>query len=176
VLTGLGLALAAGLIYLLIDVATGGQWTVSIIRANINAFDLNQAVSFYKQWAGLHLLILVVALARLVYETYPGRLTIYGVWFAAALINGVLSGKFGAGESYFVTATAAACALSGLALARLWAGRRVGRERPLRRWGAGLLAAALPGADAADAAPADHRPGVWPGGAAAGRGERERLL
>lgn len=121
VLTGAGLALAAGALYLAIDVATAGQWTVSIIRANINAFDLNQAVSFYRQWFGLHLLIVVVALARLVYETYPGRLTVYGVWFAAALINGVLSGKFGAGESYFVTATAAAGALSGLALARLWA-------------------------------------------------------
>ncbi|MCC7360222.1 MAG: hypothetical protein IT317_12130 [Anaerolineales bacterium] len=121
VFTGLGLALIAGALYGLIDLATDGQWTVSIIRANLNAFDLAQAVSFYKQWLGLHLLLAGVALARLVYETYPGRLSIYAVWFAAALINGLLSGKFGAGESYFVTATAAACALSGVALGRLWA-------------------------------------------------------
>lgn len=142
VLTGGGLALTAGLLYLLIDLATAGQWTVSVIRANINAFDLAQAVSFYKQWAGLHLLIAAVALGRLVYETYPGRLTIYGVWFAAALANGVLSGKFGAGESYFVTATAAACALAGLALARLWAKAPAWKDKA--RYAAVALAVLVP--------------------------------
>ena len=131
VITGAVLALLAAALYGLIDLATGGQWTISIIRANINAFDLAQAISFYKQWLGLHLLLAAVALARLAYETWPGRLSIYAVWFAAALINGLLSGKFGAGESYFVTATAAACALSGIALGRLWAAapRWSGRAR-----------------------------------------------
>jgi hypothetical protein len=119
-LAGAGLAGAAGLIYLALDLATGGQWTISIIRANINAFDLDQALAFYRQWSELHLFIAAVAVARLVYEVYLGRLTAYGVWFAFALANGVLSGKFGAGESYFVTTTAAACVLSGVALARLW--------------------------------------------------------
>jgi hypothetical protein len=41
------------------------------------------------------------------------------VWFAFALANGALSGKFGAGESYFVTTTVAACLLAGLALAKI---------------------------------------------------------
>jgi len=141
-LTGAGLALAAGALYVFIDRATGGQWTVSIIRANINAFDFNQAISFYRQWFGLHLLIVVGALARLLYEAYPGRLTIYGVWFGAALVNGVLSGKFGAGESYFVTATAAACALAGLALGRLWA--RAPQWRGKLKWAAVALAVLTP--------------------------------
>lgn len=119
-LAGAGLAGVAGGLFLLLNALTHGQWYLSIIRANINAFDVGQAVSFYRQWTALHLLIAAVAAARLIYEIYVGRLSAYGVWFAAALANGVLSGKFGAGESYFVTTTAAACALSGVALGRLW--------------------------------------------------------
>jgi len=93
-------------------------------------------------------MIAAVAMVRLVYEIYPGRLSAYGVWFALALANGALSGKFGAGESYFVTATAAACALSGIALARLAA--RVPAwllTFSQKRWAlpaAGALLAAIP--------------------------------
>jgi len=120
VLTGIGLTLVAGGIFLWINLATEGWWYTSIIRANINAYDAGQAVSLYQQWASLHLVIATVAAARLVYEIYFTRLSAYAVWFAFAAANGALSGKFGAGEAYFVTATAAACVFSGVALARLW--------------------------------------------------------
>jgi hypothetical protein len=119
-LAGAGLAAVAGGLFAWINLATHGEWYTSIIRANINAFDLGQALGLYRQWTELHLVLAAVAAARLVYETYVTRLSAYGVWFAAALANGVLSGKFGAGESYFVTATAAACLLSGVAFGRLW--------------------------------------------------------
>ncbi|MEP7357699.1 MAG: hypothetical protein ABI847_10700, partial [Anaerolineales bacterium] len=147
-LAGAGLALAAGALFALINLATHGYWYLSIIRANINAFDAAQALIFFRQWTELHRLIAAVAVVRLLYEIYPGRLSAYGVWFALALANGALSGKFGAGESYFVTATAAACALSGIALARLlarlpgWLNASRGR-----RWApaaAGALLAAIP--------------------------------
>jgi 4-amino-4-deoxy-L-arabinose transferase-like glycosyltransferase len=120
-LAGLGLALVAGALFWLINHATGGYWYLSIIRANINSFDWAQALQLYRQWTELHLLIVAVAGVSLVYEIYLGRLSAYGLWFALAVADAALSGKFGAGESYFVTATAAACALSGIALARLWA-------------------------------------------------------
>ncbi|MCC6191977.1 MAG: hypothetical protein IT318_23350 [Anaerolineales bacterium] len=161
ILSGAGLAAAAGLLYLGIDLATGGQWTISIIRANLNAFDPNQALAFYRQWMQLHLFSVVVAVARLAYEIYLGRLTVYGVWFAAALANGVLSGKFGAGESYFVTTTAAACALAGVALARLW-------EQAPRRWqrqgarASAVLAIAIPALYLAQARLNLHLPTTGP--------------
>lgn len=120
ILSGLILASVAGGLFVWINFATQGWWYVSIIRANINAFDWGQALSFYKQWASLHFIIALVAVGRLVYEIYFTRLSAYGVWFALALMNGALSGKFGAGESYFVTTTAAACGLGGLALAKAW--------------------------------------------------------
>lgn len=120
VLAGLALAAVAGGLFWWINTATEGWWYVSIIQANINAFDWGQTISFYRQWTSLHLIIAIVAAGWLVYEIYFTRLSAYGVWFALALANGALSGKFGAGESYFVTTTAAACVLSGLALAKLW--------------------------------------------------------
>ena len=130
-LAGAGLALVAGVLFWMINRATGGYWYLSIIRANINAFDVAQARVFYQQWSGLHWFIAAVAALRLLYEIYVGRLSAYAIWFALALADAALSGKFGAGESYFVTATAAACALSGIALARLLA-RAPAWDRPGR--------------------------------------------
>jgi hypothetical protein len=146
--TAAGLALLAGALFTLINIATHGYWYLSIIRANINVFNTAQALIYFRQWTELHRLIAAVAAIRLLYEIYPGRLSAYGVWFALALANGALSGKFGAGESYFVTATAAACALSGIALARLvanMAGRL--RANPTNRVAlpaAGILLAGIP--------------------------------
>jgi hypothetical protein len=64
---------------------------------------------------------------------------VYAVWFVFAFANSVLSGKFGSGESYFVTATAAACVVSGIAVAAVW--RRSTGWAP--RW-ATALALAIP--------------------------------
>lgn len=136
VLAGLGLSAVAGAAFLLINWATQGWWFISIIRANINAFDWAQAVSLYRQWISLHALIALAAAARLIYEIYFSRLSAYAVWFALAVGNGILAGKFGAGESYFVTATAATCILSGIALARWW-------ERAQRGQRAWAIAVAL---------------------------------
>lgn len=118
---------------------TSSWWFISLIRANVNQYDFNQALSFYRQWGELHRIIAGLALGRLVYEIYWARLSAYAWWFALALATGVLTGKFGAGESYFVTATAAACVLSGIACARLWqwAARRA-------RWGTVLAGVLIP--------------------------------
>jgi hypothetical protein len=138
-LTGLGFALVAGGIFLWINTATAGWWYVSIIRANINQYSFEQALGFYRQWFELHRLIALAALARLLYETYFARLSAYAVWFVFALALGVATGKFGSGESYFVTATAAACVLSGIVAAAAW-------QRSVKwpsRWAA-ALALAIP--------------------------------
>jgi hypothetical protein len=152
-LAGLGLAVVAGAIFLLLNRATSGYWYLSIIRANINAFDWAQASQLYRQWTGLHWLIVAVALARLAYETYVGRLSAYGIWFGLAVADSALSGKFGAGESYFVTATAAVCALSGIALARLWARSRAWHSGEGAQPRYGAAAAALGAATLAVAIP-----------------------
>ncbi|HEC35515.1 MAG TPA: hypothetical protein ENI39_03150 [Anaerolineae bacterium] len=119
ILSGLGLAMVAGLIFLLIDQATAGQWMLNVIRANVNEFDYLQAIALLWQWFRLHPVLVLLAGGLLVYELFWERLSAYAVWFVFAVGMGLLSGKWGAGSGYFTTSIAAACVMSGRALARL---------------------------------------------------------
>jgi hypothetical protein len=116
------LAVVAGGIFWLLNVATEGQWWVNIIQANVNEFDYHQTLFLFGQWFRLHTLFVILAAGYLVYELFWDRLSAYSLWFFFALGAGALSGKWGAGFGYFTTAIAAACLASGLALGRLWNG------------------------------------------------------
>jgi hypothetical protein len=132
ILAGAALAVVAGAIFGLLNVATGGQWWINIIQANVNEFDYRQTIFLFGQWFRLHALFVLLAVGYLVYELFWDRLSAYSLWFFFALGVGALSGKWGAGFGYFNTAVAAACLTSGLALGRLrnsdWApfGREIG--------------------------------------------------
>jgi hypothetical protein len=114
-------AVAASLFGLL-NLATGGQWWVNIILANINEFIPGQAEGLFRQWYDLHLILIWLAVAWVVLELARRRLPLYALWFAGATANGALSGKWGAGESYFTTSIAAMCICAGLLIAE-WRGR-----------------------------------------------------
>jgi len=118
-LAGLGLALVAGGLFLLIDRATGGQWMLNIIHANVNEFDYRQTLAFLAQWGRLHLVLLLLSGGLLAYELFWDRLSVYAVWFVFGVGMGLLSGKWGAGPGYFTTSIAAACIMAGRALGRL---------------------------------------------------------
>ncbi len=118
-IAGVAFTAVAVLIFWLIDRATAGQWTVNIIQANVNAFDDRQAAKLYFQWFRLHAVLIVLAAGYVVYELFWSRLSAYSIWFVLAAAGGVLSGKWGAGESYFTTSVAAMCLASGLAVGRL---------------------------------------------------------
>lgn len=118
-LAGTALALAAGLIFWLLNTATAGQWWVNIIQANVNSFDYLMTISLLKQWFRLHPLLILLALGYLIYELFWSRLSAYTLWFFFSLATGALSGKWGAGPGYFLTSIAAAALLSGLAVGRL---------------------------------------------------------
>ena len=119
IVAGVGLAVVAGAIFVWINVATQGQWYLNAITANANAYDVHRALDLFRQFFGLHFLIAALAIGYGVYELYWSRLSAFTIWFAFALITAALSGKWGAGESYFATAIVAACVLSGFAMARL---------------------------------------------------------
>lgn len=142
VLAGLALALAAGGLFAWLNWQTDGWWYISIIRANINAYDPAQTLAFFREWFELHAVVIGAALAYGVSELSARRPSAYTVWFGAAAANGLLSGKFGAGESYFVTATAAACVCAGLGAARLWNAAERGRLTPA--WAGLAVVLALP--------------------------------
>lgn len=113
-----GFALVGGAIFLWMNIATNGQWWLQTITANVNDFIPDQTVGLFRLWFGLHGFLIVPAALYVLYELYFSRLSIYAVWFVAATANSVLAGKWGAGDSYFATAIAALCILSGLFAAR----------------------------------------------------------
>jgi hypothetical protein len=122
IIAGLVLAVVAGAIFWLLNVATDGQWWVNIIQANVNKFDYRQTVFLFKQWFRLHAVLILLAVGYLIYELFWDRLSVYSLWFLFSLGAGALSGKWGAGFGYFTTSIAAACLTSGLALGRLQKG------------------------------------------------------
>ena len=108
-----------GLIFLWLNVSTDGYWYLNTVTANINPFIPGQAQGLFRQWFRLHPVLIVVSILFALYQLYFERLSIYTVWFVVATLNSVTAGKWGAGESYFATAIAASCILTGLAFQRL---------------------------------------------------------
>lgn len=115
---GVVFAGAAGLLFVWINVATGGEWWANIIAANVNEYFLQQFIDLFEQWFRLHYALVIPAGLFALYELYFDRLSLYSVWWALAVANTALSGKWGAGDSYFATAIAATCVLSGIFAAR----------------------------------------------------------
>lgn len=133
-------AAVTGLIFVGIDAATGGQWMLNTVTANLNPFIPGQAEGLFRQWFNLHTLLVIVAAVYALYQLYATRLSIYAIWFVAATANSVTAGKWGAGESYFATAIAAACILSGLAFSHLLdASRRRKWATSRQAWWATIL-------------------------------------
>jgi hypothetical protein len=138
-------------IFAWLNIATNGEWWRQTIQANINEYQPAQTVELFKLWFGLHGFLLIPAMLILLYEAYFTRFSIYSFWFIAATINSVSAGKWGAGDSYFATAIAALCILSGIFLSRWLRGDfRFAPTHPyarlidpLRRFGTPLTAAGL---------------------------------
>lgn len=101
------------------NVSTHGEWWRQAIQANVNAFDALQAFYLARLWWQLHGFLIVPALLLVLYELYFERISLYSVWFViAAVLGGIGSGTWGAGDSYFTSAIAAMCILSGVFFSR----------------------------------------------------------
>lgn len=115
---GVIFAALTGIIFLWMNLATDGEWWKNSIAANVNTYFPAQFVNLFKQWFRLHRALVILAGLFVVYELYFTRLSLYSVWWVFAIANTTLSGKWGAGDSYFATAIAATCVLAGLFAAR----------------------------------------------------------
>lgn len=115
----LGFALTGGLIFVWLNIASDGQWWIQAIIANVNEFRPFQAFGLFILWFKLHGFLLIPAGLMVAYELYFDRLSIYSIWFVvSAVLGGIGSGTWGAGDSYFTTAIAAMCILSGIYFSR----------------------------------------------------------
>ena len=144
-------AAVAAAIFGLINAATGGQWWINIILANINEFIPGQMEGLYRQWYDLHLILIwlsaafviiavlnaagVKILRRFAPQNDKSNM-LYAMWFVVAVANGSLAGKWGAGEAYFMTSIAALCICAGMLVAE-WRQAAAG-SRPLVQWATAL--------------------------------------
>jgi hypothetical protein len=118
ILYGLGFGAIAGVIFLALDLATGHQWWLNVIGANVNQYIFSQFTGLLRQFVELHWVLLLFALLMAFYELYFARLSLYSVWFVVSFASTYAAGKWGAGDSYFATTIAGACILAGLFIAR----------------------------------------------------------
>ncbi len=119
VIWGIMAGVVGAVIFIWMNVATNGEWWQQAIVANVNELKILQTIALFKQWFGLHGFLIVPAVLLVIYELYFDRLSIYAIWFvAAAGINGIASGTWGGGDSYFTTSIAALCILSGIFTSR----------------------------------------------------------
>jgi hypothetical protein len=152
VVWGILAALVGVGIFVWMNWATGGEWWRQAILANVNELKILQTLALFGQWFGLHGFLIVPAALLVLYELYFARLSIYAIWFVCAVgINGAASGTWGGGDSYFATAIAATCILSGIFAARTLRGdwrfpsNYLSRLliAPFSRWGRPLVRASL---------------------------------
>jgi len=112
---------------------TRGAFWVNAFAANVNPFDLGQLASYGLNFVAVHCVILVFAIVA-VRELVAGRR--WSPWLFYLLISGLMalaSGKWGAGESYFLGSLAAACVLAAVPIARLLEGEDPRWRRELQR-------------------------------------------
>ncbi len=152
VMWGLMAAVAGVVIFIGINMVTNGEWWRQAILANVNELKITQTIALFKQWFGLHGFLIIPAVLLVIYELYWDRLSLYTIWFVLAVgINGAASGTWGGGDSYFSTAIAATCILSGIFAARsVAAGWKFPANyltryliNPFRRYQHGMMATSL---------------------------------
>lgn len=146
-------AAAVGIaIFAWMTISTGGEWWRQAILANVNDLDVIQSVALVRLWFSLHGFLIIPAALVVIYEFYFDRISLYSIWFVlAAGINGMASGTWGGGDSYFTTSIAAMCILSGIFAARTINGGWTFPDnylshlfiQPLRRYGPAFTAAGL---------------------------------
>jgi hypothetical protein len=127
-----------GAVFLAINWATDGYWWINTIAANVNAYLVPQLIGLTRTWSRIHALFILMAVALTFYEVYIERISIYSLWFVTSIGTGLMSGKWGAGEAYWVTSVAAAIILCGFALSRSrqWL---IKNNKAWSRWAAAVL-------------------------------------
>ncbi len=152
IIYGIGFAAVVAVIFGLLNLITDGQWWFNAITANANPFISGQTQALYQQWFELYTVIILLAAGYVLWTLYLDRISIFSLYFVLATAKGALSGKWGAGPGYFVTAIVAACICAGigLGLLRNWLKRRAAQEvpgPPLKarwRWTSLALGAIIP--------------------------------
>jgi hypothetical protein len=130
---------AIGLSVLLL-LSHGAFW-LNVVAGNANPFDTAQLQGYLSNFTMLHCVLLVTAVAEAVALVRRGCWSPWVLYLVTASVAALGVAKWGAGESYFLGAIAAACVLSASWIARFLASAT---SLPMRAaLGAALLIQAL---------------------------------
>lgn len=117
----LGLAIAVPL-----EVGSGGAFSLNVLFGNVNPFLPEQLRAYLANFLLLHAVTVGLAVVGLIWAVRARRLDEMHFFFLTGLGMALGVGKWGAGESYFLSAIVASCVLAGRV-----AGRLIERGGPL---------------------------------------------
>ncbi len=109
-----GLVAAAVLgigLHVLLQLQSNGRYADAVFTANVYAFGSQQLLSHARNFLETHGLLLAVGLSGLVFELRRGAPSPWSFYLGAGLITAATSGRWGAGESYFLPLIISSCVL-----------------------------------------------------------------
>lgn len=107
-LAGVALALLLGL-----EVGSGGAFSLNVLAGNVNPFLPAQLAAYWQNFTLLHAVPLLLAACATARAARAGRLDGLHLFWATGLVLAIGVGKWGAGESYFLSAIVASSILAG---------------------------------------------------------------
>lgn len=135
-----GVAAVSGVLFVALDLATGGAFSYNVIVGNVNHFEWSRLHDNLKQGWTLYQGAILLALVYIASQLAMRKQQLFILFFVAACAVAITSGKDGASYNYELPPWAAVSLFAGLGVARLhdasvWLWRR-------RRFGAAPLALA----------------------------------
>ncbi len=133
-------ALATAVIVVAFNLATGGQFWLNVVLANVNEYDIQRTWLFYGQWFRLQGALIVCSGLYVGWDVIAAirarslkPITIWSMYFMAGAAIGMLTGKWGAGPTYLVAAIAASCVctVGFLWRAAHWVADRIAAHPPI---------------------------------------------
>ena len=97
---------------------THGAFWLNVVAGNTNPFDLNQLAAYLTNFAVLHCVLIAMAVAECVWMVRRRAWSPWALYGVAAGVAALGVAKWGAGESYFLSAIASLSVLSALWIAR----------------------------------------------------------
>lgn len=103
-----------GVVVLALEWASGGHFLVNVVQGNVNPWEPWRALAYWGNFALVHVGVIALAVAAFAWRT-GNRFWLYAL---AGLPTVLGVGKWGAGDSYFLTLAIALSVLAGCAIGR----------------------------------------------------------
>jgi hypothetical protein len=116
---GAGLAVVGLLLAALLETGTQGAFSLNVFFGNVNPFSPDQLREYLLNFAVLHAVPLALAVWAMAGAVRAKHLDGMHLFFLAGLVAALGVGKWGAGESYFLSVVTASSVLAGEVAGRL---------------------------------------------------------